>query len=347
MSVWNSATYRADIGAALPLLDSDKLAGKRVLVTGASGLICSAIVDLLVACNQEKNTGITVYAAGRSVDKLAARFPDGAANGVQFVPYDATGPIDFDFTVDYIIHGASNASPDKYVSQPVDTMLANIIGVHNLLQYAAGMQLDKFLYVSSSEVYGRLQSGQPLREDEYGSTDILSPRSAYPIGKQGAETLCISYANQYGVNVSIVRPGHIYGPTAQSSDNRVSSAFARQAAAGKNIVMKSAGTQMRSYCHCIDCATATLTVLTRGENKEAYNISNKESVITIRQMAQAIADCSGVELVMELPSDAEAAAFNPMDNSSLNSEKLEDLGWQGQFDAQKGFEHTIQVLKEV
>lgn len=347
MSVWNSDTYRRDIDNALLLLDRDKLAGKRVLVTGASGLICSAVVDLLVACNQQYATGITVYAAGRSTTKLATRFPDGAAAGVVFVAYDATAPVNFDFEVDYIIHGASNASPDKYVSEPVDTMLANIMGVHHLLQYAADKSLEKFLYVSSSEVYGRLTHGNPMREDEYGATDILSPRSAYPMGKRAAETLCVSYANQYGMDVSIVRPGHIYGPTAQASDNRVSSAFARQAAMGENIVMKSAGTQLRSYCHCIDCATATLAVLTRGENKAAYNISNKDSVITIRQMAQVIADVSGVQLIMELPTDAEKAAFNPMDNSSLNSDKLEALGWQGQFDAATGFAHTIKAIQEM
>lgn len=347
MSIWNSKTYQQDIENALPLLDKEALAGKRVLVTGASGLICSAVVDLLLACNRKYGTGITVYAAGRNTAKLAARFPDGEANGAVFVAYDATAPVDFDFAVDYIIHGASNASPDKYVSEPVDTLLANVMGVHNLLQYAAGKPLEKFLYVSSSEVYGRLAHGNPMREDEYGATDILSARSAYPLGKQAAETLCVSYANQYGMNVSIVRPGHIYGPTAQGSDNRVSSAFARQAAAGENIVMKSAGTQLRSYCHCIDCATATLAVLTRGENKEAYNISNKDSVITIRQMAQVIADGAGVQLIMELPTDAEKAAFNPMDNSSLNSDKLEALGWQGQFDAATGFAHTIQALREV
>ena len=177
--------------------------------------------------------------------------------------------------------------------------------------------------------------------------DILAVRSAYPMGKRAAETLCVGYASQYGVDVSIVRPGHIYGPTAQNSDNRVSSAFARQAAKGENIVMKSAGTQMRSYCHCIDCATATLAVLTRGQSGQAYNISNKNSIITIRQMAEMIARHASVELIMDLPSDAEKAAFNPMDNSSLNSEKLESLGWQGQFDAETGFDHTIRTLKEL
>lgn len=274
------------------------------------------------------------------------RFPGGDAEGLVCVEYNALKEIPFDFHVDYIIHGASNASPDKYLSEPVDTMLANILGVHNLLNYGRRTGVEKFLYVSSSEVYGRLSHGNPLKENEYGPVDVLALRSAYPLGKQAAENLCIGYANQYGMHICIARPGHIYGPTAQDSDNRVSSAFARQAARGENIVMKSAGTQIRSYCHCIDCASAILMILTRGENKEAYNISNRNSVITIRQMATIIAECAGVELIMDLPSEAEKAAFNPMDNSSLNSEKLEHLGWSGYFDAHTGFDHTIKALKK-
>lgn len=80
---------------------------------------------------------------------------------------------------------------------------------------------------------------------------------------------------------------------------------------------------------------------------QAYNISNKNSVITIRQMAEIIAKVAEVTLTVELPSDEEKAAFNPMDNSSLNSEKLEALGWNGVFDAEKGLSHTIKCLKEV
>lgn len=347
MSVWNSKTYREDILRALPVLDVEQLKGKRILITGASGLIGSAVTDLLIGCNREQNAGITVYAAGRGTQKLSDRFSHGLDFGLIPVAYDATKAIHFDFPVDYIIHGASNASPDKYVSEPVDTMLANVTGVNELLSFAAKTQAKKVVYISSSEVYGTLAHGNPLVEDAYGNVDILSVRSAYPMGKRAAETLCIGYASQYGVDVSIVRPGHIYGPTALASDNRVSSLFARQAAEGQDLVMKSAGTQIRSYCHCIDCATAILAVLTRGASMQAYNISNRESVITIRQMAQILAEHGGVSLIMDIPSAAEKAAFNPMDNSSLNSEKLEALGWTGCFDAQLGFAHTIAVLREL
>lgn len=347
MNIWNSPTYRGDLEEALSALDLSELRGKSILITGSTGLICSAVVDLLLLFNETTKAGVTIYATSRSKAKVFARFPNKASAGLIPVAYDATEKEDFPFSVDYIIHGASNASPDKYISEPVDTLMANILGVQTLLRYGMECGLTKFLYLSSSEVYGKLSQANPMVEDVYGSVNILSPRSSYPLGKQAAEALCIAFASQYGMNVSIARPGHIYGPTAQTSDNRVSSAFARQAALGENLVMKSAGTQLRSYCHCLDCASAMLTILLRGDSGQAYNISNRNSIITIRQMAEAICRYAGVQLIMEVPTASEQAAFNPMDNSSLDSSRLEMLGWTGSFDVEKGFTHTISVLKEI
>ncbi len=346
MSVWNSKTYIENLEMVCETYQPIDLYGKKLLITGASGLIGSAIIDVLLYCNRCKNAGITIYAAGRSEKKIVERFQGADTDGLVFVEYDATQEISWNFSIDYIIHGASNASPEKYVNEPVDTMLANILGMNNLLEYAKNNQVRKVVYVSSSEVYGKLNHGMPLQENEYGQVDILSERASYPEGKRAAEALCAAYAKQYGIEVAIARPGHVYGPTAQETDHRVSSEFARIAAEGKNLVMKSAGTQLRSYCHCLDCATAILTVLLQGKTKEAYNISNKDSVITIRRMAELIAESAGVKLLMDLPSEQEKNAFNPMDNSSLNSTKLEELGWKGCFSAEHGMEKTIKVLRE-
>ena len=141
---------------------------------------------------------------------------------------------------------------------------------------------------------------------------MLNSRNSYSVGKRAAETLCVSYADEDGVESVIVRPGHIYGPTATRSDNRVSSAWAYDVAEGKDIAMKSDGAQIRSYCYCLDCASAILKVLLRGENCQAYNISNPDSVINIRQMAELLAKSAGVQLKMEFPSEEEKKGFNPI-----------------------------------
>jgi len=310
---------------------------KKVLVTGAGGLIGRAVVEKFA------DEGWAVVTAGRDVARLYALFGE----RMKCVEYNALDPVAFDFAVDAIIHCASPASPERFMSEPVGTMWANVFGIRELLEYARRVKVGKVVYISSSEVYGKAAPSETgFREDDYGFVDLLNIRSSYSMGKRAAETLCVSYAKEYGVDVSIVRPGHIYGPTASPKDRRVSSAFAWAAARGEPIVMKSAGTSRRSYTHCMDCASAIMTVAEKGLPGAAYNIANRGGVCTIRQMAEIMANEGGVELCMEMPSAGEAVAFNPMDNSCLDPSKLEALGWSGTIGYEEGFRQTVRVLKE-
>ena len=315
------------------------------LVTGATGLIGSAFVDALLGLNDFFGGRFTVRVAGRSVERLRARFGD--RGDVVPVAYDAAGTNGFDFESDYVVHAASNASPDKYMAQPVETMVANFDGLRELLDYAHRVQARRLLYVSSSEVYGVKESSAPFGESDYGRVDILNVRSSYSEAKRAAETLAVSYAAEYGTDVAIARPGHVYGPTALPADGRISSLFARQAAVGEDLVMKSDGRTVRSYCHCLDCATALLTVLWRGVRGEAYNISNPGSVISIRQMAELMAKAGNVRLGFECPTESERKAFNPMDNASLDAERLLALGWKPFFGAEEGIAETIGALRDM
>lgn len=326
--------YESDLEEVIKYFDFFELKDIKILVTGSTGLICSAVIDILL------KIGATVYAAGRNKEKILKRF-----NGkINFVKYDASLPLHFEQYVDYIIHGASIASPDEYLKSPVETMISNFIGMNNLMQYAVKHKVKKILYISSSEVYGN-NNNAPYKEDAYGLIDILNPRSCYPASKQATETLCTSYGKEYNVNFSIVRPGHIYGPTAVESDQRVSSLFIRQAAHRQNIILKSNGSQIRSYCYCVDCASAILTVMKKGVSGKAYNISNRNSIISIRELATMIAQIANVDLVISEPSLKERKAFNQMQNSSLDSSEIEKLGWKGLYNAYIGLEHTIQTIR--
>lgn len=348
MNLYNSKTYVEDLTKALKLIPFLKeISGKSILITGSTGLICSAVIDLVMCCNDTFDSKITVIAAGRSREKFEARFCRYVQSPyLKFMKYDATNSNEFDLKADYVIHGASNAFPKLMQSNPVETMLANIFGIKELLDYAVREKVINTVFISSSEVYGRKETAEPFSEGDYGFLDLLNSRSSYPSSKRAAETLCISYSSEYDVHVNIVRPGHIYGPTASKSDNRVSSQFAFDAAQGKDLVLKSSGSQIRSYCYMLDCATAILTVLLKGKSGEAYNISNPDSIMSIREISQLFADCAGTSLQFEMPSETEKAAFNPMDNSSLKSDKLTDLGWNGCFDGKTGAEHTIKIICE-
>lgn len=339
--------YREDIRRIIPCIPGiERLKGSSVLITGATGMICSAVADTLMTYNEERGAGIKVLLAGRSRERTAARFSAfEEGKDYVFLPYDATEAEPFSCSADYLIHGAGNANPVIYTEQPVETMLANIIGLNALLKSMAGTSAKRLLYLSSSEVYGRKEGSEPYGEDEYGFVDILNPRACYPCAKRAAETLCAAYCEEYGVESVIVRPGHIYGPTITESDSRASAQFTRNAVNGENIVMKSAGTQLRSYCYTADCASAILTVLLEGEAGGAYNISNPDSVVTIRELAECLAKAAGTDVVFEDPTLKEQKGYNLMDNSSLRSERLLSLGWKPLFGIKEGACHTVSIMK--
>lgn len=335
-----NSLYRERLKTFVPVVPA-MANGWRVLVTGAGGLIGSAVVDLLITAGCQ-----CVYAAGRNVEKLKARFA-GAASVVKPVHYEALRPLEFHEPADVVIHAASLAAPSDFMSAPVDTLISNVMGLQELLTYAIRCQAKKVVYISSSEVYGVKSSEAPLTEDSYGIVDPVNPRSCYAEAKRAAEALCVAAHRQSGVDVSIVRPGHIYGPTAKHSDGRVSSLFAYQAARGQDLTLKSDGAQIRSYCHCLDCASAILHVAASGQPAQAYNVSNRDSVLNIRQMTEILARAGDVQVRFDVPKDEDRQRFNPMLNSSLNAERLEGLGWRGLISAEVGLTETVHILRQL
>lgn len=343
--IMNSSLWRNDLDEIITSLpELDELSGSSVLITGAGGLICSALSDLLIRYNETHKDTITIYAAARNNNKTAKRFGEYSFRDYfKYVQYNALKENTLP-RADYVIHGAGNSYPASFTAQPAETMMSNILGLKSLLDYSLG-HTRRVIYISSSEVYGQRAENNtlPFTESDYGYVDILSPRSCYPMSKRAAETLCASYASEFGIEASIVRPGHVYGPSASESDNRVSSAFAWSAARGNDIVMKSSGDQLRSWCYCLDCASGILKVMMKGRSVCAYNIPGE--VLSIRGMSEILAEAGGVRLIRECASEIERRAFNPMNNSSVNGARLEALGWHNLFTARRGLKHTVEILK--
>ena len=340
-----SDQYWGDVGRVCEAIPGpEDLSGKRILITGATGMICSAVAEILLYLNKTRSAGIRLLLAGRSREKTAARF-SGFQEGTdyRFIPFDAAKEASFQEETDYIIYGAGYGDPKGILSSPVSVIRSNINGLDAALSRAA---LDKarLLYISSSEVYGQHDGSRPFEETDYGFVDILQVRACYPNAKRLGETLCVSYNAEYGTDTVIVRPGHIYGPTITGADSRASAQFSRNALEGRPIVLKSAGAQLRSYCYTLDCASAILTVLLRGKTGQAYNISNPDSVVSIRDLAQAFSDASHQPLCFENASDQEKKSYNFMSNSSLNSDRLLALGWRACFSLEEGVQCTLRYL---
>lgn len=342
-----SQSYWNDVKKVILCIPNlEKLYNKTILIAGATGMICSSVAEIIFYLNKEIDSNIKMYFAARSKERIVKRFPNYIEGQDYFyINFDAVIPSEINLITDYIIYGASNADPAGYIKEPVETILSNIIGVNSLLQLASNNNACRFLFISSSEVYGNKAGNNPYKEDDYGFIDILNSRACYPNAKRTAETLCIAYAEEYNADVVIARPGHIYGGTISESDSRASAQFSRKAVSGDNIVMKSAGAQKRSYCYSLDCASAILSILLNGENRNAYNISNKNSIVTIREMAEELAKVSNTKIISTSPSEEEAKGYNMMINSALDSDKLESIGWRPCFDLNMGIKRTFDILK--
>ena len=315
----------------------EKLDGKNILVTGACGLIGSAVIDFLI----ENKVNCNIYAMARDRNKIEKRFAHYLDNPLlHIVEGDVNVPLAQNTTFHYIINAASNANPNAYATDPVGTMWTNINGTKNLLDYGKKNGLERFLYVSSGEVYGNGEVDE-WSESDSGYVDCMTMRSCYPTSKRAAETLCVAYSRQYGIETVVARPCHTYGPHFTDSDSRAYAQFVRNARKHEDIVLKSKGEQYRSWLYVKDCASALLTILLKGQSCEAYNIADENSCVTIRELAETIAHIGGGKVVFDLPSEVEKQGFSVIRKAVFNTSKLEGLGWKPQYELHDALVETI------
>ena len=349
MSFYQSKSFLEDLSAAADaVVGLEKLYGKSVLIAGASGLIGSFMTDILMECNRSRNADITVYALDRDMARIAERFDEIKTEKLIYIEGDVNNVPTFDYPVDYIIHAASNAFPAVFNSDPVGTVMSNIQGTKNLLDYGVAHGAARLLYISSGEVYGQGDLSLDCFEESYGGyVDPTSVRSCYPNGKRTAETLCVAYTKQFGLETVIVRPSHTYGPCATRADNRANVQFVNKGLAGEDIVLNSAGTQLRSYTYITDSASAILSVLTTGETGNAYNIANSNARTTIAGYAQTVAKLTGTKVIFADPDAVAKAEQTPIEKQVLSSKKLEALGWSGRYTVEEGVGRTLQIMREL
>lgn len=327
----------------------EQLEGCSVLVTGATGLIGTQIVLALLNANAEKKLGMTVYAVVRNKEKALKLFKYADEASLKLVVQDIQSPFELEEDIDYIIHGASVTSSRDFVDYPVETIMTAINGTRNVLELAREKNVRGMVYLSSLEVYGIGDFGDSaVKEDTFGPIDCMSVRSSYSEGKKLVECLCASYASEYKVAVKVVRLCQTFGPGVVYSDNRVFAQFARSVIEGKDIVLKTDGSTERNYCYTKDAVSAILTVLVNGVVGEAYNAANKNTTVSIREMAQLLIDKypeGGSKLVFDIAEDAAKLGYNPKVRLSLDTEKLEGLGWKASVDLPEMFERLVESMK--
>ena len=332
--------YREALEKVIPEI---AISDGRVLVTGASGLIGSCLVDLLLLAN-DYGRNFEVFALGRNMEKLRKRFSAFSRSVLlHLIKQDIQMPLDSSIQYDYIIHGASNADPRNYALYPVETMLINLSGAKNVLNYCKDHPTTRSIMLSTFEVYGNADK-DVYQESDAGIIDQNMIRSCYPESKRCMEILTRCYVEEYGINAVIGRLCSIYGPTMLSDDSKAHSQFIRNALRGEDIVMKSKGNQRRTYCYVIDAITGLLCVLGNGATGEAYNISNEESVVTIAEVAKTVAEIAGTKVVFDIPDEIEKKGFSKPQSCVLDNHKLLSLNWKGVYDIKAGLKECIEIL---
>lgn len=347
MSPFQHPLYLSDVSRLSELdLPWESLRGKCLLVSGASGLIGSCLVDAVMKRNSMEPLDCKVIAIGRNAKRAQERFAAYWDSPLfSFVTQDINLPFSIPGKIDYVVHLASNTHPVSYATEPVETIMTNITGLQNMLELARSCGAERFAFASSNEVYGQNKGDVEFFDESYcGYIDCNTLRAGYPESKRCGEALCQAYARQYGMDVVIPRFTRCFGPTLLPSDTKALSQFLHNAVKGEDIVLKSDGSQYYSYIYVCDAVSALLTVLLKGASGQAYNISDKAFDVTLKDLAQKIADIAGTKVVFRLPDEVEKAGFSTATKARLSSDKLKSLGWAVNWSLDEALAHSIAAL---
>jgi nucleoside-diphosphate-sugar epimerase len=326
-------------------VDWTVLAGKRVLITGASGFLPAYLIETILHLNRTQGLAVHITALVRNRNNFAQRFAAHLNNPyLHVLVQDVTQPVHLDEPHHFMIHAASQASPKYYGIDPVGTLSANVLGTMQLLELARNHPVISFLYFSSGEVYGET-SRIPTQENDYGYVDPTAVRACYAESKRMGENMCVSWHAQYQVPAKIVRPFHTYGPGMRLDDGRVYADFVRDIVENRSITVKSTGTAIRAFCYLSDATAGFFTVLLRGESGVAYNVGNQEAEISVMNLAKLLVDLfpeKKLELIQEVPQKSNAYLASPISRNCPDVSRINTLGWQAKTNLTDGFKRTIE-----
>ena len=347
----SSMIIKEDINNIVEEIKSySELDNSTVCITGATGLIGSMIVKSILELNCKYNKNVKVLAIARNKEKTEKVFGDYIKSEQLEVLYqDINDRISYENKVDYVIHGASVTDSKSFVEKPVETILTAINGSKNVLDFAKNNNVNSMVYLSSLEVYGvtdfELES---VKEDMSGYIDVLNVRSSYSESKRMVENLCCSYYEEYNVPVKIARLCQTLGAGVDYNDNRVFAQFSRCIIENKDIVLKTKGETTRNYCYLPDAIRAIFMILFKGNNKEAYNVANENSTISIKNMAEMlVAEYDNkIKVVFDIADDATKLGYNPIIKIKLDTEKICNLGWKPTTNIKDMFVRMINDMKE-
>ncbi len=327
-------------------IDWDQLSQKTILVSGAAGFLARYFITALLYASDRFELNLRVVGLVRNVQAAEAAYGSLSVHSALDLKHgDVIKQIPQLPRADFIVHAASLSSPKCYQSNPVETMLGNLRGTQNLLEFARISPGSKFLFFSSSEIYGDLSKFDvaEMGESDYGKVDCLGERASYPVSKKASEALACGFAREFGCFVTIVRPFHTYGPGMKLGDGRVFADFVKNVVHGDRISIKSDGRAIRAFCYLSDATVGFIQAMLKGENCNAYNIGNPHAVSNIKDLAIMV---SGLRPARKLQIEFKDRLYDnevksPYQKQIPNIQKSKLLGWQPTTSLEEGFNRTI------
>jgi UDP-glucuronate decarboxylase len=324
----------------------DRLSGKTVLISGASGFVPAYMLETLLYLNEAQRLGIRVIALVRNYERAMERLGQFAGRpDLTMVVQDVRDPYRGPRGINFVVHAASQASPKYYRTDPTGTFETNVLGTLRMLEIAKAEESEGFLLFSSGDVYGnRLNPSLPIDEQSFGSLDPINIRSCYGEGKRASETLCACWHAQFNVPAKIVRLSHTYGPGMRLDDGRVFADFVADIVAGRDIVLKSDGSALRPFCYLADATVAFFTVLLSGKSGEAYNVGSDTecSILELAEMLCALFPERSCRVTRQdrKPNDPYVASQNSIGHFDIS--KIRSLGWEPTTTIHEGFRRTVE-----
>ncbi len=322
----------------------EQLRGKRVAVTGATGLIGSILVKCLDALNAQYDLGMTIDAVVRQADKGRALFASQSSRVAVVTMNDFLTSGTDSNPVHYIIHAAAPTASAYFVNKPVETF-DGIVGLtHAVLDRARELRGESMVYLSSLECYGEiLDDTEYVTEEQQGYVNPLNVRSSYSMGKRAAECLCYASFCEYATPVKIARLAQTFGAGVAQDDCRVYAYLAHSAINGEDILLKTDGLSKHDYCYTIDAVDALLRILTMGRDGEAYNVANEQTYASVREMAELVLHhfSPANKLVVNA---GDSRCYPPASKVKMSARKLKTLGWEAQYDLKAMYDRLIAWL---
>lgn len=323
----------------------ERFRSKKVMITGATGLIGSLLTKCLIELNERYKLGMGIFCVVRNKEKAHKMIPSNAVFLCTLSDWDIGESRIIGDKVDYIIHTAAPTSSAFFISNPVETFKSIIGLTQQVLDTAKKNYVCSVVYLSSLESYGTIcDDSKPLTEDEQGYVNPLSVRSCYPMGKRAAECLCYSYYREYNVPVKIARLAQTFGAGVSIDDKRVFAYIAKSAIAGNDVILSTTGESKKDYCYTIDAIDAILRILLDGENGEVYNVANPSTYISVKGLAEFVLDrfSPNRKVICECN---DVDKFPPISKVRMSVSKLLALGWKPYYNLERMYSRLLQWYK--